>query len=134
MVSSLNNENSIKRRSCETSNQSLLTFTSWWNFYFSIVFFSLSLFHDPGKFLNVLSIAFLFSLELSLFNVQWHFHPFKGSDLNQTFLRHFHFSMSASLSDEIPSKTCCFETLNQSLKIQFNFSHPSDFCETLTWL
>ena len=42
--------------------------------------------------------------------------------------------MASSPSNVIPRKTCCFETSNQSLKIQFNFSHRSDFCEELTWL
>ena len=135
MVSSLSNENIIKTSSFEPSIQSLLSFTSQWNL--SIISFSLLFFHDPGTIIQMfyqLLLIFVISLALLLFNLQFTLTLLKEAIFTSTFPRHFHFSMAPSLSDEIPSKTCCFETLNQSLKIQFNFSHHSDFCEKLTWL
>ena len=135
MVSSLSNKNIIKTSSFETPIQSLLSFTSQWSF--TIISFSLLLFHDPGTIIQTfyqlrLTFYFLWHFYFSIYNL---LSPLlKEVIFTSTFPRHFHFWMAPSLSDEIPSKTCCFETLNQSLKIQFNFSHPSDFCETLTWL
>ena len=139
--------------SFETSNKSLCTFTSEWYFYFWMASFSkikfpvkhhspLLLFHGTfychfsvvfSRFNGILSLKVL--MIFSLFNFQWRIFLFQCKCFfTCTFLRHFHFSMASSLSNEIPSKTCCFETLNQSLKIQLNFSHRSDFCEKLTWL
>ena len=99
-LSSLRIEDIIKTNSFKMSNQSLLSFTSQWNFHFSIISFSLLLFHDPGTIIQTfyqlrLTFYFLWHFYFSIYNL---LSPLlKEVIFTSTFPRHFHFSMAPSL-------------------------------------